>query len=169
MTTDTRHVILIGPMGAGKTTLGRELAAILDRVFFDSDAYIAEHYVATGRQLVERVGVSRLHEVEREALRFAMNSDSPAVIAAAASVADHVDALAATSSAYLVYLDADPEALAGLAEGGAHRRSIDESEAKTLHARRRSNALAAGAVLFPVSRSRSPQDSAAALLALLDD
>ena len=35
-------LILVGPMGAGKSTLGRHLAQLLDRPFFDSDRVIEE-------------------------------------------------------------------------------------------------------------------------------
>lgn len=35
-------VFLIGPMGAGKTTIGRKLSELLKRTFYDSDRYIEE-------------------------------------------------------------------------------------------------------------------------------
>jgi shikimate kinase len=38
----TNNIFLIGPMGAGKTTIGRLLAEELDRVFYDSDQVIEE-------------------------------------------------------------------------------------------------------------------------------
>ena len=34
---DRRNVILVGPMGAGKSTIGRQLASILNFDFYDSD------------------------------------------------------------------------------------------------------------------------------------
>ncbi|PIE41378.1 MAG: shikimate kinase AroK [Gammaproteobacteria bacterium] len=34
---EKRNVILVGPMGAGKSTIGRQLAAILNYQFYDSD------------------------------------------------------------------------------------------------------------------------------------
>jgi len=36
----TRNIILIGPMGSGKSSVGRKLASILGREFFDSDEEI---------------------------------------------------------------------------------------------------------------------------------
>lgn len=37
-----QNIFLVGPMGAGKTTIGRQLAAELSRPFFDSDQVIEE-------------------------------------------------------------------------------------------------------------------------------
>lgn len=39
---DAPSLFLIGPMGAGKSTLGRHLAHVLSRPFFDSDRVIEE-------------------------------------------------------------------------------------------------------------------------------
>ena len=39
---DTRSIFLVGPMGAGKSTLGRHLAQVLGRPFYDSDKVIEE-------------------------------------------------------------------------------------------------------------------------------
>ena len=38
-----RNIFLIGPMGAGKTTIGRQLARELKRPFYDSDRVIEEN------------------------------------------------------------------------------------------------------------------------------
>lgn len=35
-----RNIIFVGPMGAGKTTIGRQIAKKLERAFFDSDKEI---------------------------------------------------------------------------------------------------------------------------------
>ena len=32
-----QHIFLVGPMGAGKSTIGRQLASFLNRPFFDID------------------------------------------------------------------------------------------------------------------------------------
>lgn len=47
MTTGKTNIFLIGPMGAGKTSLGRYLAKHLHKVFYDSD-----------EEIVKKMGVS---------------------------------------------------------------------------------------------------------------
>ena len=37
-----QNIILIGPMGSGKSTIGQLIASRLNRDFFDSDYYIEE-------------------------------------------------------------------------------------------------------------------------------
>ncbi|EPZ98508.1 shikimate kinase family protein, partial [Glaesserella parasuis MN-H] len=39
---EKRNIFLIGPMGAGKSTIGRQLAQMLNMDFLDSDAVIEE-------------------------------------------------------------------------------------------------------------------------------
>ncbi len=50
MTRAARHVVLVGLMGSGKTTVGRLLAARLGRPLVDSDAVIEG---TTGRTVRE--------------------------------------------------------------------------------------------------------------------
>ena len=54
----SRHIVLIGPMGAGKSTIGKRLARDLGRPFIDSDQVIRER---TG------VEIARIFDVEGEA------------------------------------------------------------------------------------------------------
>ncbi len=40
------HIVLIGFMGSGKTSIGRCLSYKLKRAFYDTDKMIEEHYLA---------------------------------------------------------------------------------------------------------------------------
>jgi shikimate kinase len=122
------HLVLIGPMGSGKTTVGEVLARRLGRPFFDSDRQIEAEYGASGRDLASVQGVAWLHRVEDDALRKAISSEEPAVIAAAASVANRPGLSGILGDAFVVLLTGDAATLAARAERGGHRRpvSIDE-------------------------------------------
>jgi len=37
------NIVLVGPMGSGKTTIGRRLAALLDKQFIDCDQALEQH------------------------------------------------------------------------------------------------------------------------------
>jgi len=124
------HIVLTGAMGSGKTTSGTRLAQALGRPFFDSDAQIETTHGTTGRELAERNGVLWLHDAEAAAFSNALESDDPAVIAAAASIADRPDLIAALESddLFVVLLDTDLDVLAQRAETGSHRRPVDWSD-----------------------------------------
>ena len=59
-----RHVALVGFMGAGKTTLGAELAALLDRPFVDLDREVEHVSGASIPQLFAERGEDGFRAVE---------------------------------------------------------------------------------------------------------
>src|SRR5690606_4407474 len=62
------NIYLIGPMGAGKTAVGRELAKALGRPFFDSDAEIEKRTGVDIPFIFEKEGERGFRERERECL-----------------------------------------------------------------------------------------------------
>lgn len=131
-------MILIGPMGVGKTTVGIELAARLGRPFLDSDAVLTRDLGVDGATIARRRGVAALHEIEVATLARMASTTEPSVIAAAASVVDSADGRAVLMDGVTtVWLDAEPGVLEGRRAGSTHRRSIDAEEAERLRERRR--------------------------------
>lgn len=109
-----RHVILLGLMGAGKTTVGRELGALLGWPVHDSDPEIRAATGRTARQLDEERGTAELHRLEARHLIEALAAPRPSVICAAASTIDDPDARTALAGEglLLVWLRANPAVLA---------------------------------------------------------
>ena len=60
-----RNVYLIGPMGSGKTAVGRRLATLLGIEFVDSDAEIEKRTGVDIRYIFEKEGEARFRERER--------------------------------------------------------------------------------------------------------
>src|SRR5437762_1566050 len=59
-----RHIVLVGLMVTGKTTVGSGLAAALGWPFSDSDAWIERQRGKTVRALADEIGVDEMHALE---------------------------------------------------------------------------------------------------------
>lgn len=124
----TRHVVLIGLMGSGKTTIGRVLARRLGRPFVDNDEVLER---MTGKQasaIESSDGADVLHRREADALRAALDDTAPAVVAAAAAAAVVPDLEAPIERNVVVYLRAGAPTLADRVahKGDGHRPFLDE-------------------------------------------
>lgn len=64
----TRNVFLIGPMGSGKTAVGRQLARALDLVFYDSDVEIEQRTGVDIPYIFEKEGEAGFRERERDVI-----------------------------------------------------------------------------------------------------
>ena len=108
------HVVITGLMGAGKTTIGRELSEHLGWTWRDSDADIEAATGRTVRELRDEEGVDAMHAREYAQLREALAGPPPNVISAAASVIDDPASRAAMTrpGVAVVWLRAQPELLA---------------------------------------------------------
>lgn len=96
-------VILIGPMGAGKTTLGTLISSELGWPYFDNDGELATLNNLTVEQL-SALSVPELHALEGEYLRQVMQRPAPFIAGAAASVIDYPQSVALLREATAIYL-----------------------------------------------------------------
>jgi shikimate kinase len=142
-----RHVVLVGLMGAGKTTVGRRLAARLGWPWRDSDVEIAAATGLTVRELRDRDGVDAMHDLEAAQLLHALTDPGPSVISAAASVVESETCRAALASPDLaiVWLRGSVDVLAARFPAGDHRPAYGASPTAFLEeqARRREPLLRA--------------------------
>jgi len=125
---EAEHIVVIGAMGSGKTTVGERLAGALGRPFHDSDRSIEGRTGRSGREIAETDGVDSLHRLEKEALVDSLSGEQPAVIAAAASVIEDADVRDDLATAFCVWVTADPRILAERSARGSHRRPVRQSE-----------------------------------------
>ncbi len=77
----TDNIILVGPMGAGKTTIGKRLAKHLHRPFVDVDEVIEKRLGVTIQTIFDTEGESGFREREKNILNDILNENNNAVIA----------------------------------------------------------------------------------------
>ncbi len=115
-------MVLIGPMGSGKSAVGRALAARLDLDHVDTDASVVEQVGATIPEIFDRDGEEAFREGESASLDAALRR-MPCVVSTGGGVVEREanrDRLAG-SGALIVWLDADIDTLAGRVGDGRGR------------------------------------------------
>jgi shikimate kinase len=121
------HLVLVGLMGTGKSTVGREVARRLGRPFLDSDDQIEASTGRTVREIWTSDGEPAYRRLESEVLADALSSECPSVIAAAGGVVlDAGNRERLRGAATVVWLDAAPNVLAERAVTGDHRPLLDD-------------------------------------------
>lgn len=128
------HIVLVGMMGSGKSTIGRIVAQRMDRPLIDSDEVIEAATGRTVREIFATDGEAAFRALEADALRDALATDEPAVIAAAGGVVLRPDnrRLLTESNARVVWLMADPALLIERVRSGMHRPLLDDDPQGTL-------------------------------------
>jgi len=130
----TQHVVLVGMMGAGKSSVGRRVAARLVWPFSDSDAAVEARYGRTVGEIWRTDGEEAFRAMETDALHEALVDPTPSVIAAAGgTVLDPRNRQAMRDAdAVVIWLRADPATLAGRVRHGDHRPLLDDDASGTL-------------------------------------
>lgn len=115
-------VILIGYMGAGKTTLGKALAKKLGRTFNDLDWLIEERTGKTIPQIFAEQGEDGFRKIERQTLLDAVENEGTVLAVGGGTPCffDNIDIM--NRKAQTIYLQASPSTLmAHIKMGGTDR------------------------------------------------
>lgn len=129
-----QHLVLVGMMGSGKTTVAKLLADRMRRPVLDTDALVEQRTGRTVRDIFSTDGEAAFREIEADVLREVLASEEPVIVAAAGGVVlgeANRQALK-ESGARVVWLCADPSTLVERVKGGPHRPLLDADPAGTL-------------------------------------
>ena len=119
----TDRILLVGMMGAGKTTIGRELAALTGWPMVDNDQLVRELTGREPRAIAAEDGEDALHDAEAAALEGALRLAPPLVVGVAGAMVDRPQARETLRRAgHVVWLRARPETLRARIGSGADRR-----------------------------------------------
>ena len=111
----TGAVVLVGPMGVGKTTIGKKLAKKLEIPFIDTDVLITKRHGEIPK-LFRELGESVFREFEESCVLEAIAA--PAVVATGGGAVLSEHTRAALSEAKVVYLSTDGKHMAARLAGG---------------------------------------------------
>lgn len=106
----SRAIVLVGPMGAGKTTLGKKLAKKLGVSFADTDRLIGAKHGSITR-IFEKHGEDHFRDLETKALKRAL--DEFDVVATGGGVVLRVENRELIQNHRVIFLDTDAQSVLG--------------------------------------------------------
>jgi shikimate kinase/3-dehydroquinate synthase len=128
-----RHLALVGFMGSGKSTVGREVAERLGRPFLDLDQAIEERAGKTIPELFDERGEEGFRQIEAHAVRVALAATEPGVIALGGGAVTTVANREALSAALTVLVDVDVETAWARVRGSDRPLARDEARFRRLY------------------------------------
>lgn len=100
------RIILIGPMGSGKTTIGKSLAQKLSLEFRDTDSVIEQRAQKTVSQIFVEDGEDAFRAIEKEVLKEELQgSDTVLALGGGAPISAEAQSALQASDSHVVYLD----------------------------------------------------------------
>jgi shikimate kinase len=127
-------IVLVGLMGAGKSTVGRLVAERLGRRLVDSDQAIEARTGSSVRELWEEGGEAAYRRLESQVVLDALGESPPVVIAAPGGVVLDPEVREALDGAHVVWLRGDPATLASRVRSGDHRPLLGDDPLTVLRA-----------------------------------
>ncbi len=124
--TATPNIILVGLPGAGKTSVGRAAARLLNRPFLDFDTEIEHRQHASVTEIFARGGEAHFRSLER-ALSEEIAGSGRMVIATGGGWVTNAKAMALLrATGRMIYLRATPTTVLSRMAGGRMRRPLLE-------------------------------------------
>ena len=149
-------IVLIGFMGAGKTTVGHLLAGKLGLPFIDSDVVIEERGGRPVRQIFADDGEEAFRALEHETIAGLLRGPA-AVLALGGGAVEHPATRAVLRPVTVVYLHVRYPAAVERVGGDAGRPMLRRPDLEAVY-QRRLTAYAAAATLTVPTDGRGPED-----------
>lgn len=127
------RILLLGLMGAGKTTVGHALAELTGWTYWDNDRLLQQAVGMTAPELLERGGEPALRAAESDALTWVLAADPPLVAGVAAGVVlDPADKARLVAARHVVWLRAPIPVLAARVGSGEGRSWLENDPEASL-------------------------------------
>jgi shikimate kinase len=165
------HIVLVGPMGAGKSRIGRLLATRLQHAFVDVDACIEAVTGTTITSIFTSEGEAGFRSRECRALKdLLMKSEASVIATGGGAVLDETSRRAMRDAGIVVYLQVEPATQQQRLQGDGSRPLLatdnPAQRLAELQAMREPLYRDVADLVFDTTR-HSPEAAADALVALL--
>ncbi len=127
-----RNLYLIGPMGSGKTAVGRRLATLLGKQFFDSDAEIEKRTGVDIRYIFEKEGEARFRVREREVIAELTALDGVVVATGGGVILDAANRERLAETGTVIYLETNLETLVRRTKAAKTRPLLMNDDPRTV-------------------------------------
>lgn len=167
-----QKIILIGAMGAGKTTLGLIMARELGWSYIDNDHEMARLSGMSEAEL-SALSIQQLHDLEENYLMDILNRPAPYIAGAAASVIDKDQCISLLQSITAIYLYLPVTELLNrskIGKSGVGRQALHNGDAEQVISERfiRRDPRYRQAATIVIELSSDPESDAQRILAQLN-
>lgn len=129
----TERVVLIGMMGAGKSTVGASLSSLTGWPYIDNDQVVEQMVGMPTRDLMQQQGVAAMRAAESAAAAQVLTMPAPLIAGAAAGIVlDPAVSAQVHDGAFVVFLRARIDTLAKRVKG-TYRPWLGDDPEVTLH------------------------------------
>ena len=126
------NVYLVGPMGSGKSAVGRRLASMLGVPFFDSDAEIEKRTGVDIRFIFEKEGEARFRDRERDTIADLTSLQNVVVATGGGAVLDPVNRERLGRTGTVIYLRASVDAQLARTQPTRNRPLLDNQDPRAV-------------------------------------
>ncbi len=125
-----QRIFLIGYMGAGKTTVGKQLAAALNLGLVDLDQFIEKRYNKSVSRIFEEKGEEQFREIESRILNEISDFEDVVISTGGGAPCFHNNMQRMNEAGVTIYLKTSAPELAKRLETGKHSRPLIKNKSK---------------------------------------
>lgn len=124
------NIILIGPMGSGKSTIGRLLSKKLNVQFIDTDVVLETRTGVSVSTIFEIEGEQGFRERESKLIEELKDYEESVIATGGGAILDPVNRVTLNQTGFVVYLKAEVNVLYERLKGGKNRPLLNEGDLK---------------------------------------
>ncbi len=118
------HLIFVGFMGSGKSTLGKRIANKIGKPFIDMDDRLEESFGCSISDYIEEFGIESFRQEESELLRIIMSEPSSVIATGGGTPCSKGSMEWMRKHGIVVHLSVSPKVLAKRLEGNCENRPL---------------------------------------------